>query len=150
MLRKTMELRTDVNAEDVVRKYFAARNHHNIDAAVAMLDPDYAEYDPLSPEPRRGTEEFRKNEESVEKAIPDFQFRTSNMIAKGDLVAVEVRAEGTFKNVLEILGQAVPPTGRRIELNMASFIRINAKGLIAEAREYYDSAKIFQQLGLKA
>ena len=139
-----------VNVEDVVRKYFAVRNRHDVDAVAAMLDPDYAEYDPLSPEPRKGIEEFRKNEESVEKAIPDFEFRISNMIAKDYLVAVELTAQGTFKNPLELFGQAIPPTGRRIELRMAGFWRVNSKGLIAEAREYYDSAKIFEQLGLKA
>ena len=144
-----MELQTKANAEDVVRKYFAARNRHDIEAVIAMLDPNYAEYDPLSPEPRRGIEEFRRNEESVERAIPDFGFRISTIIAKGDFVAVELAAEGTFKNPLELFGQTIPPTGRRIELGMAGFWRVNSKGLIAEAHEYYDSAKIFQQLGLK-
>jgi steroid delta-isomerase-like uncharacterized protein len=138
------------SSEDVVRKYFAARTRHDVDAAAAFLDPEYAEYDPLTPEPRKGTEEWRKNEESVEKAIPDFEFRILSMIAKDDFVAVEVSTEGTFKSPLELLGQVIPPTGRRIELRMAAFYRVNSKGLIAEVREYYDSAKVFEQIGIKA
>jgi steroid delta-isomerase-like uncharacterized protein len=137
------------NAEIVVRKYFAARNRHNLDAAAAVLDQDYAEYDPLTPEPRKGIEDWRKNEEAVEKAIPDFGFRISNMIAKDDLVAVELTGGGAFKAPLELFGRAMPPTGRPIELKMAAFYRVNSKGLIAEVREYYDSAKVFEQLGMK-
>jgi steroid delta-isomerase-like uncharacterized protein len=138
------------NPENVVKKYFAARSRHDVDAAAAALDPDFAEYDPLTPEPRKGTEDWRKNEEAVEKAIPDLEFRISNIIAKDGFVAVELSTEGTFKSPLELLGQVIPPTGRPIELRMAAFYRVNSKGLIAEVHEYYDSAKVFEQLGIKA
>jgi steroid delta-isomerase-like uncharacterized protein len=145
-----MEVETKVDPEDVIRKYSAARNRHDVNTAVSMLDPDYSEYDPLTPEPRKGTEDWRKNEESVDKAIPDFEHRILNIVAKGDTVACELLATGTFNAPMELLGRVIPPTGNRIELRMASFYRVNSKGLIAEVHEYYDSAEVFQQLGLKA
>jgi predicted ester cyclase len=147
---KPMKLDTKVNAEDVVRKYFTARNRHSLDAAAEFLDPEYTEYDPLTPEPHKGTEDWRKNEESVEKAIPDFEHKILSIMANGDTVACELLATGTFNAPMELLGRVIPPTGRHIELRMASFYRVNSKDLIAEVHEYYDSARILEQLGLKA
>jgi ketosteroid isomerase-like protein len=122
-----------MNSEDVVRKWFAAYNRHDVDGCVAMLDPDYVEYSPTSPEPVKGREPSRKASEAMFKAFPDYKNRILNIIAKGDLLAVEWVVTGTFKGVLEFAGRTVLPTGGHFEHPHAAFYRINSKGLFAEA-----------------
>jgi steroid delta-isomerase-like uncharacterized protein len=145
-----MELETKVDPEDVVKKWCAAWNRHDLDAVVAMLDPNFVQYSPVLPEPVKGRDAWRKNSEPSFKAFPDAEFRILNIMAKGDTVASEALQTGTFKAPLEFFGRTIPPTGRRAEIRMAVFHRVNSKGLIAEERVYEDMAEIYRQFGLKA
>ncbi len=139
------------NPEDVVRKLFDAFSRHDVDAYVAKLDPNYVNYSPLLPEQPKGREAYRKLNEENFKAFPDMGGKILNIMAKGDTVAVESLVSGTFKSPFEFAGRTIPPPGRRIELKLAAFYRVNSKGLIAEERDYFhDLAGLFQQLGMKA
>ncbi len=136
------------NSEDVVRKYFAAWSNHDLDAMAAMLDPDFVSVDPLNPAKNR--EEYLKSQEPTFKAFPDFEVKILNILAKGDTVAVESSGSVTFKNPFEIAGQTIPPTGRRITSKIAFFYKVNSNGLIEEEREYYDTAELLREFGMKA
>ena len=124
--------------ENIVRAHNSAKEHRDLDAAAALLDPDVLSYDPSFPEPVKGREACRKASEVLTQ-IPDLKIVILNMISKGDDVAAEMVT--TF---------GMPPTGRRVELRYAKFFRINRKGLIAEEREYSDSAEKEKQLGQTA
>jgi steroid delta-isomerase-like uncharacterized protein len=139
-----------MNSEEVVRKALDAWNKQGVDAYVAMLDPNYAIFDPSSPEPVRGREAVRKLNEKVLEAFPDMKFNILNMWSKGDTVAVEYTMTGTFKGTLEFMGRTIPPTGRHVEAQAMAFWRVNSKGLLAEARNYsYGMAGLLQQLVAK-
>lgn len=142
------------NPEDVAKRLrdaFAAYNRHDLEPYLAMMDPDYVAYDPSSPEPIiRGREAARKANEGLFKSFPDLQFRILSIAVSGDVAAGEFVMSGTFKGVLEVFGRPIPPTGRHLELRGATFFRVNSKGLLAEGRNYYDTASMFQQLDLKA
>jgi ketosteroid isomerase-like protein len=124
--------------EDIVRKYTAAKERRDLDAAAALLDPNVLSYDPSIPEPVKGREACRKASEILAK-IPDLKIRILNILSKGDEVAGEFITTFTM-----------PPTGRRIELRYAKFFRVNSRGLIEEEREYSDSAEKEKQLGQTA
>jgi len=146
-----LELETKVNAEDVIRKALDVYNRHDVNAYIAILDPDYLAYEPLSPEPLKGRETLRKVNEDLLKAFPDFEFRILNIMTKGGLVAAECVMSGTFKGLFEFAGRTIPPTGRRFETRIVWLVRVNSKGLLAEGRNYYyDQAGFYKQLGMKA
>jgi len=112
-----------------------------------MVAPNFSMNDPDSPEPIRGREAYRKLWETLFTAFPDLRVRILNLVTEGDELAAEVMASGTFNGPLGNPPNAIPPTGRRVELRWAAFGRVNAKGLISEGRVY--SPGIIQQLGLK-
>jgi predicted ester cyclase len=141
------------NLEDVVKRFLAAEDRRDYDAAVMMLDQEFVEYTPAAPQPIKGREAMRKAEEQGNKpyfdAFPDVQRKILSMMTKGDMVAVELMYTGTFKRPLETPKGTIAPTGRRCELRYAEFYRVTSEGLIAEAHVYIDTAGFFQQLGLK-
>ncbi len=143
-----------MNPEEIAKKFseaFAAYNRHDLDVYFSILDPDYEVHDPIAGE-LKGRETMRKVNEELFKTFPDLEFKDVNIAARSNMVAVECMFSGTFKGPLEFPGRAaITPTGRRIETRLASFYRLNAKGLASEARNYYyDFAGFLKQLGLKS
>ncbi len=138
------------NPADIVNKWFALASRHDLDAASALIDPNIVlhEHGPLSAV--RGREAQGKIWEDALKAFPDFKLRILNLVARGDMVAVEVEMTGTFKGPYETPQGTIPPTGGHFEGTFASFNRVNSKGLIAENHSYVDTARMFQQLGVKS
>jgi predicted ester cyclase len=106
-------------------------------------------YSPSDPQPVKGREAYRKSAEEQHKTFPDIEYKIPNIMAKSSTVAVELVVSSTFKGPLRTPQGAIPPTGRRVELRLASFNRVNPKGLIAETHLYFDSGAARQQLGLK-
>jgi len=135
------------NPERSARKLFAALDRHDLDKATATVAPNFRMTDPDNPEPLRGRVAYRKLWESLFKAFPDLKVRILNVVTEGDELAAEIMATGTFKGPLGNPPNAVPPTGRRVELRWAAFGRVNSKGLITEGRVY--SPGIIKQLGLE-
>jgi predicted ester cyclase len=139
------------NPENVVKKAIAAINRHDLDAYIAMLDPNYIEPpNPAHLKPQKGTEAERKSSGDAMKAFPDMNFKILNIAAKGGFVAAETILTATFKGPWEVGGRTIPPTGRHLEAKWAMFLRVNSRGLITEKRDYFDSAGLFQQLGMNA
>ncbi len=135
-------------AEDTVKKLADAINRHDVNAFAALFTPDAVIRDPATPQPLKGRDAIRQNGDGWFKAFPDVQFKVSNSIAKGDTVAIEVVMTGTHKGPLTGPAGTIPPTNRRMEIRGVGFLRINAQGLIAEERRYYDTVSLMQQLGL--
>jgi steroid delta-isomerase-like uncharacterized protein len=144
-----VELETKVDSENAVKKYVDALNRHNMEAVAATLDRDVVSDDPFNGQ-IKGRDAFVKYAGNLYKACPNTQDKTLNIIAKGDIVAAEFLTSGTFTAPLESPRGTIPPTGRHFEVRSAIFYRVNSKGLIEERRQYGDTAKLFQQLGLKA
>lgn len=137
-----------MNPEDAVRRTIDAYNRHDVDAFAAMLDPNFVIYDPRFPEPLKATA-LRKMLEGYFRAVPDDKLEILNISAKGDTVAAEVAESGTFKGPLETPRGTIPPTGRHFEFRWALFRRVNSKGLVEEARNYYDVVSTLRQFGVK-
>lgn len=139
--------------EDLVKRWsegIDAYNQHDLEPYIALMGPDYVVHNPLFPEPIRGKEGVINLNEHLLKAFPDLELRVLDIVAKGDLVALQYVLSGTFKGPLPTPQGAIPPTGRRIEVRTAEFDRVNSQGLISEAYVYfYDLAGFRQQLGLK-
>ena len=137
-----------MNPEEVVKKFFDSWNEHDVDSAVALLDSEVVGSNPLASQQKYGLEGVRKGIEAYNKAFPDLKMNITKIVTHGDTVAVEEVETATFKDPLEVATLTIPPTNRFYELRVACFFRVNAKGLIAEIRNYWDTRMFFQQLGI--
>ena len=77
-----------VNPEDVVREYIDAKDRHDWDALVKLLDPNYVSSDPSIPEPIKGIEPIRQYLDMLTGV--DMKTRIISMMSKGDTVAAEL------------------------------------------------------------
>jgi predicted ester cyclase len=99
-------------------------------------------------EPIRGAEALDRYEDGIRLAFPDGALTVARPVVRGDHTALEWEFRGTQAGVLTIPSGVVAPTGRHIVLRGASFLRLNAQGLIAEEHRYYDVRSLLNQLGM--
>jgi steroid delta-isomerase-like uncharacterized protein len=137
-----------MDPEEVVKEFFDRWNKHDVDGAVALLDSKLVGSNPLVLQRTVGKEGARKGIEAYNKAFPDLKMQITKIVAQDDTVAVEEVEIATFKEPLEVATLTFPPTNRPYELRVACFFRVNAEGLIAEMRNYWDTRTFFQQLGI--
>ena len=76
-------------------------------------------------------------------AFPDMRMEPEDVLASGDKVVARVRATGTHQG--EFLG--MPPTGRRIDIQLIDIIRFGDDGLAVEHWGVLDALAMMQQLG---
>jgi limonene-1,2-epoxide hydrolase len=138
------ESMTMVNPEDVVREYIDAKDRHDWDALVKLLDPDYVSSDPSIPEPVKGIEQIRQYLDMLTGV--DMKTKVLSMMSKGDTVAAELEVSCLVKSKGEFAGHTVLP--HPFKIIFAKFYRVNSKGLIAEEREYSDTATKMKALGV--
>ena len=138
-----------VNAEEIVRAYVAVWDRHDLDASEKFLDPSIVLYSPLYPNGVRGLAAHHEADVKFFKSMPDFQFKIQRIAASGDFVAAELTGTGTSTGPADLPGRpALQPTGRHVEFQLASFFRVNSKGLIEEEKYIYDRLVFLQQIGV--
>jgi predicted ester cyclase len=76
-------------------------------------------------------------------AFPDCRFTIDDMIAEGDQVVTKKTFTGTHTGELN----GIPPTGKRVTLRFADFMRIR-DGKIVEHWLSMDQLSFLQQLGV--
>jgi len=122
----------------VVEEFWNQRKQDVIDE---IFDTDYILHDPVVGEVR-GPEGFKKMASIFRTAFPDIKFKTEDMIAEWDKVAIRWIGSGTHKG--DLMG--IPPTGVQGTLKGIDFFRI-AGGKIVEQWIIGDMLGMLQQLG---
>jgi len=100
------------------------------------------------PAPVRGHDALLKSYQAMFKAMPDWKAKFSLIAFHGDTIIFEGIGYGTFSGPLSMPEGDVPPTGKKVTLRVAFFAKIDADGLIAEDRTYFDNMDYAKQLGL--
>jgi len=111
------ESTTKVNPEDVVRAYIDAKDRHDWDALVKLLDPNYVSSDPSIPEPVKGIEPIRQYLDMLTGV--DMKTRILSMMSKGDTVGAELEVSCLIKHKGEFAGHTIIPTGHPINPHSA-------------------------------
>jgi ketosteroid isomerase-like protein len=81
-------------------------------------------------------------------AFPGISHPIDRMVAGGNTVTVELRAEGTHTGPLASSAGEVPPTGRDISLRVANLLTVDDDGRVTSVNVYFDQMQMLEQLGL--
>jgi steroid delta-isomerase-like uncharacterized protein len=128
----------------IVRSFSDAGNQSDLDAFDAILTDDFVRHCEATPEisvARR--EEFKEFYRETAKTFPDQRMTLDSLVAEGDRVAFWGRFSGTQEGPMG----PFPPTGKRMESQIAGMFRIES-GKIAELWVTWDNLAGLTQLGL--
>ena len=140
-----LERSISMEALTLAHSYFDAWNRHDAASIAAAFARDGIYSDPTTGGPL-STAAVAGYAAGLWSAFPDLSFEIVSAGQTGDgVVAAQWVMRGT--NHGPVLG--LPPTGKRIELPGADFIRV-CDGAIRSVEGYFDSKLFVEQLGLQA
>jgi steroid delta-isomerase-like uncharacterized protein len=134
---------TDASKE-LVRKFGEAINSSNWDALDGILTEDFKRHCDATPEVQvNSLDEFKALQRSFLESLPDQRLDTELIVAEEDRVGFMGTYSGTH---LGPLGD-VPPTGKKAEIRVVGFFRVEGEKL-AELWVEWDNVAFLAQLGL--
>jgi predicted ester cyclase len=128
---------------EVARSYFEAVARQDLDAMEAH-------YDPSGEGPIHGLVHLRQGDnyrpwfENLFRAFPDWKFEILNLIAEGEMAAVEWRATATFNGDAKFEG--MDPNGAELDIQGCDVVTIR-EGRIVHLDAYSSGTEIARQLG---
>jgi len=133
-----------VNSLEIAQRYFDAWNQRDPSAVLDTLAKGGTYSDPMTGGPLSG-DALAAYIQGLVSAFPDvsFEIASKGLIAP-DLVAAQWIMWGTNLGSMN----ALPPTGKSIELYGADFIRV-AEGGVRSVDGYFDAGVVPRQLGLQ-
>ena len=126
----------------------AAFTAGDVEAFAACFAEDAVQRHPMHPEPIHGRDGILAAERPLFDAFSEITYELQNVVDAGEWVTLEALVSATNTGKLPTPGGLLPPTGKRISLPMASIVRLDASGDIAEEHRYLDVASFMAQLGL--
>jgi len=90
-----------------------------------------------------GVKGVRELAEGIRASFPDYREQIDELIVAEDLVIVRLTIRATHTGALPNL----PPTGKKVEFNDVSIIRVSDRKIV-EQRGLSDHFALYQQLGL--
>jgi steroid delta-isomerase-like uncharacterized protein len=133
---------------DTVHKINEAFNRHDTGALADFYATDAVVSDPFYTAPLRGKSEIQRDAGDFFRAFPDIKGKIRTVIAKDQAASVQYTVTATHTGPLASPDGDIPPTGKKITLDLAIFSRFNEKGLIIEEDRYYNVRLLLEQLGL--
>jgi steroid delta-isomerase-like uncharacterized protein len=130
----------------LVEQMVEAITNQDIDAYGSLYASEAVMHEPLLPEPAKGRNEIMRGEAALFAAFSEISIEVRNEVTAEQIVMAEVVLSATNDGPLDLGSGEVPPTNRRIEVPMAWAFDLNDEGLIVEERDYFDTARIMQQL----
>ena len=126
-----------------MRRAYDLINAGDIDGFGDLLADDFVEHeDTPGLEPtKEGVKTFFR---MYKAAFPDLRFDPQDVLVSGDKVVTRARATGTHQG--EFMG--IPPTGRRMDVELVDIVRFGDDGLGHEHWGVFDAMKMMQQLGV--
>jgi steroid delta-isomerase-like uncharacterized protein len=127
-----------------VEAFLAAFAHHDVDAAMALVDSQVA----VTVHPfglhDKGADVLRTVLADLERAFPDLMVTVSRVIATGDVVTALFKAEGTQSaDYAGAINQE-----KHLDIDQA-WRFVVADGLITEVAAYWCQAQLYRRLAVK-
>ncbi len=128
----------------IVRRLFTELwNNGNLSVADEVFAPNYAHYDPSTPDFGRGPDSEKKRAALYRTAFPDLHLTIEDVIAEGETVMTSWSCRGTHKGDLN----GIAPTGKHITITGLTVARVS-NGKIVEGYVNWDALGLMQQLGV--
>ena len=128
----------------IVRRLFTELwNNGNLLVADELFAPNYAHYDPSTPDFGRGPDSEKKRAALYRTAFPDLHLTIEDVIAEGETVMTRWSCRGTHKGDLN----GIAPTGKNITITGLTVARVS-NGKIVEGYVNWDALGLMQQLGV--
>ena len=134
--------------EEVIERYNAAWNDHDLDAIVAMHAPDMVFANHTAGESASG-DEVRGHIGSIFETWPDIRFETQRLYVRDGVVTQEWKATATHSNEMRRGDIVAPPTGKTVSWEGVDVIPFE-DGKVKRKDVYSDSVSILRQVGLLA
>ena len=125
-----------------LRRFFDRLSAGDVDGFGEMLADDFVEHEEtpgLAPT-KEGVLEFFRMQRA---AFPDLRLDPEDVLPSGDKVVARSRMTGTHEG--ELMG--MPPTGKRVDVQLIDIIRFGDDGLAHEHWGVFDMMAMMQQLG---
>lgn len=133
--------------EELIDRYNAAWNAHDVDAIVDMHTADSVFENHTTGDVNVGPEAIGNAIRGIFTVFPDLEFETRRRYIRDDLVVQEWTAHGTHLGKMSRAGLEVEPTGKSVEYRGMDVIPIE-DGLVARKDVYSDGVTLLRQLGL--
>ena len=121
---------------------YAAWNAHDPDAVAAVFAEDAVVREAGNPNESRGRAAVRARAVALLAAFPDFHLERIELVIDGDRHADRWVMTGTHRG--ELFG--IPPTGKRVRVEGATFTRLGPDGLVTADVHFSDIAGLLAQL----
>ena len=132
-----------VRTQEVNDQTYAAWNAHDADAVAAVFAPDAVVWEAGGLEQARGRAAIRERAAALLRAFPNFRLERLALVIDGDRHADRWVMTGTHAG--DLFG--LPPTGRRVRVEGATFTRLDAAGFVIEDVHFSNLAGLMTQLG---
>lgn len=130
---------------DFIRNWFAAFNRADLEAMVAMCQPDVELSN--SDGSYRGHDGVRAAFKPILDSGTEWDSRVNNVIDAGDTVVAEFVVRGRHTRPMVTSAGTIPPTNKMIELPSIGVYELR-DGKLAASRGAYDRVTLLVQLGL--
>ena len=128
--------------EDTMRRVYELISTGDIDGFGEHLADDFVEHEEL-PGLEPSKEGVKQLFRMYRAAFPDLRMEAEDVLASGDKVVARARATGTHQG--DFMG--MPPTGRRVDVQLIDIIRFGDDGRAVEHWGVLDALSMMQQLG---
>jgi steroid delta-isomerase-like uncharacterized protein len=129
---------------DLIKGLFDEMNKGNIEIWKELCAPEFAYYSPSNnPEPMSLDETIACFQMAF-NGFPDINWKTHELIAKGDKVIARLTQTGTHEGEYH----GIPATGNKIKISVISISQFK-DGKCIETREELDALGFMQQLGME-
>jgi predicted ester cyclase len=136
-----------MSAETTFRTYVAAFERADLDALASTYAEPTAYSQPFVPEPLTDRASIRSFEQGMFSGFSDIRLDIDWVVAANDSVSAGMTISCVHTGEMPLPdGGILPPTGNKLVLQTAEYIRTNSAGLIIEHRRYSDTASMLQQL----
>ena len=123
---------------------YAAWNTHDADGVAAVFAVDAVAREAGRPGESVGREAIRERAAMMLAAFPDFHLERVALVIDGDQHADRWIMTGTHDGPLF----GIPPTGKAVRIEGATFSRLGSDGLVVEDVHHTDFAGLMAQLGV--
>lgn len=124
-----------------------AWDDHDLEAWAAIFADKFEWRDDTQPDPLRTKDEAKKYMQAWMTAFPDMRVKTVNRVVTDDAVGAEIEFSGTNSGPMDMGGQRIPPTNKKVKAHATYFTKAK-DGKIVEFHSHPNIAELMGQLGI--